>query len=475
MNILKKLPIDFFGLPVTLNIAGREKAISKHGIFLSFLLIGYMLWILYTTGRELIIKRNPSITTSETFVENPPKVVFSPDIFPITLQLSSSDDTGLVSIMDESVYHISAKQIIFKTIYLDAGNTTSEDLSIDLDMEICTLDSLRDFQSSFSALPLDTQHCLSRNQSNINQISLQGTEASPYFSGLGFTLVRCLNSSDSPIICAPEDEIQAALANAWLTIGYTQLIIDPENTANPGSRFGKTTYSLLDANSYKTTYFEMSKVDVISDLGWIVEDKHSQSYLRVDSVDTQISLSASPTGEIWTGLFELGQVQTRYERSYTKLQNVLAEIQGLANPAILAIIILTRAYSNMKLKEYLINRIFDVKIKKRITKVKKDKQQKVKSSNSIQTNTVKQKQLDNLQDNSSPTIMNQGIKKVQPENNDKKSLKSYFDSQKSKDNNLISVKYTLNPKDNTENHNFISHIKSKPDEISLKKYLDIFT
>jgi len=77
-----------------------------------------------------------------------------------------------------------------------------------------------------------------------------------------------------------------------------------------------------------------------------------------------IDLTPNENGILGTFAFDINQVSTTYERKYTKLQTVLAQIQGSATAVILGLVIILQPYSQMKFNETLINEFFDVKMKK---------------------------------------------------------------------------------------------------------------
>ena len=209
--------------------------------------------------------------------------------------------------------------------------------------------------------------CLSKKQDNVKETYLQGTQSSEFYGSIFLRLRTCQNTSDSPVVCATPEKISSMMRGALITTAYNQLSINPQEPEEPGSMFRANTFTPVDTATVRTTSFNMVNVKVTSDVGWLVEDRHTLEYMKMDNVIQSMSLGSSPRGILWTGIFQLSQLQTNYKRSYPRVQELLAGIQGLISATILAILLLTKTYSRMKMKESLINEIFDVKVKKKRT------------------------------------------------------------------------------------------------------------
>jgi len=122
---------------------------------------------------------------------------------------------------------------------------------------------------------------------------------------------------------------------------------------------------MLSPTMLKSGVIELNHLKVIDDDGWLFESKKVKNYIKVATPTEYFDLEPDEDGFLWSGIFQMGQLKTTYERKYTRLQTVLAQIQGSAATVILALVILLRPYSQVKFKEVLINELFDVKVRKR--------------------------------------------------------------------------------------------------------------
>jgi len=122
---------------------------------------------------------------------------------------------------------------------------------------------------------------------------------------------------------------------------------------------------MISPTLYKSAVGKLTHLNVVDDDNWLFETKEVKNFLQINSPTEYLDTTPDPDGFLWNGFFDLGQVVTTYERKYTKLQTVLAQIQGSAATVILGLIIILHPYSQAKFNETLINELFDVKMKKR--------------------------------------------------------------------------------------------------------------
>jgi len=227
-------------------------------------------------------------------------------------------------------------------------------------------------------------YCIKPEQSNLAKIELAGKEDLSTYKAFYIGIQQCYNTSTKT--CKSDDEMQAKLTRSWINIIYLQAAINPQNFLNPNQRFVADYTTMLSPSMLKSGIIRLNHLNVIDDDGWLFENKKTKKYIKVDTPVENFDLEPHAYGFLYSGVFELGQVITTYERQYTRLQTVLAQIQGSAATVILALIIILRPYSQVKFQEVLINELFDIKIKK------KD-QVNVNGKNAPRRNSKKRKSL----------------------------------------------------------------------------------
>jgi len=144
-----------------------------------------------------------------------------------------------------------------------------------------------------------------------------------------------------------------------------QAAINPQNFSYPNQRFIQFYNTMLSPSMLKSGIIKLNHLHVIDDDGWLYETKNVKKFIQAERASENFNIGNDSRGYLFSGVFELGQVNTTYQRQYTRLQTVLAQIQGSAATVILVLIIILRPYSQLKFQEVLVNELFDVKMKKK--------------------------------------------------------------------------------------------------------------
>ena len=73
--------VDYFGVPVSLNSAGRDKSVNTHGIICAILFSAFILWAIYDASGDLIAKKSPSTTSYQSLKQTRKKTFLNKDTF----------------------------------------------------------------------------------------------------------------------------------------------------------------------------------------------------------------------------------------------------------------------------------------------------------------------------------------------------------------------------------------------------------
>jgi len=355
--------MDLFGLPVSFNFKGSQKSTSKQGFICTVLIAGFILWAIYNSGRVLFVRKNPSTITYNSFEQDPEKIVINEDTFPVAFGLLTPVTQKYFNFINETIYKIEVYQNVFKTSKDSDGTVTSQRILLPLETEICTPDHFGRYKSLFSDIPLNSLYCIKKNQTLVDEVALQGTITSTLFNGFSFGVRVCQSSNTT--VCASDAEINSILTGSWLHLHYPQLAVNPQNVTNPDLIFRQSYVTMLSPSTYKTSVMNLGHVVVSSDMGWLVEDKKVENYVKMAGVTENLDTNSNIQGYMLNLLVQLDQLKTNYERNYPKLQDVLAQIQGLVTIVILSVVVLMKPYSHLKFNESLINDIFEVKMTKK--------------------------------------------------------------------------------------------------------------
>lgn len=178
--------------------------------------------------------------------------------------------------------------------------------------------------------------------------------------------VRCLEGGTSSTgkECKSNSETTNILSNyAYASFYYPTLTVDPSDYENPISLDVKNVFFLIDPTLKLTTYNRFQEIQMISDYGWMFEEIHKQSALTFsdqssDYVTTAIAdLQDEYKGIINSSVFYYDKYKKIYNRTYTKIQNVVAEVQGMLQYLTFFLAIIVNTYNKYYLEYDLINTI----------------------------------------------------------------------------------------------------------------------
>ena len=71
----------------------------------------------------------------------------------------------------------------------------------------------------------------------------------------------------------------------------------------------------------------LNHLQVKSDLGWLTSNSKIQNYIKLDQVKEVTNYKLDPTG-FFRFVVRVGKVKTHYIRSYTKIQDISAQVNG---------------------------------------------------------------------------------------------------------------------------------------------------
>ena len=358
MRYIKNWQVDLFAVPITLNHEGREKAKSFHGIFITLLFAGFIIWFIYTLSKQMFSHENPNTITYDTFQEIPDALELNSETFPFAIGMQLPSAYSLAYFMDEQIYVPVIKLLVFTSITESDGSITKDRQIIDVDIEPCTLKHFGSASDNVKALPLSSMYCVKPEQANLKKIELAGKEDLSTYKAFYVGIQQCYDTATKT--CKDATEIEDKLTRSWINIIYLQAAINPQNFTEPNQRFVSGYSTMLSPSMLKSGIIQLNHLNVIDDDGWLFESKKTKNFIKVANPIENFDLEPDAAGFIYSGVFELGQVTTTYERQYTRLQTVHAQIQGSAATVILVLIILLRPYSEVKFKETLINELFDV-------------------------------------------------------------------------------------------------------------------
>jgi len=409
--------VDIFGKPVTLNFNGKSKSKSFIGACFSGLALAFFIWAFFIFSMDMFKKRNPKTITSQSFHENPAAMTISPDTFAFGFGLQEPETS--FHYIDETIYTVEVS-LNALTREIQADGTVNEVWSgIPLETETCTIKHFGKLGEKFATIELDKLYCLKIDQPAINTLTIEGVFESPVFQYISTTVKACDNSTrpvgSSP--CVSPDTLKYYLGGGYFATYFTNLAIDPKNYNDPTIDYRDSYYTSLPYPYYKELALWLTHLEVKSDVGWLTEEVEYQDFITFEKTVENLNFRQD-MGSVMTFVVRVDKIKTHYERSYTKISDVFAEVNGLGAAVIVAMAFILQPYSNIKFNESLINELFDIKSpphsdkKDKKTKEQKNKKQanstqkrNSKSNNNLHKEIVKKHLEIDIAESSSPNFV----------------------------------------------------------------------
>jgi hypothetical protein len=218
---------------------------------------------------------------------------------------------------DETIFKLEAFQsesFKNKEGYIDYKMTA-------LKIEKCNFDKFSPFHREvFNGVPTYNMFCLE------DTFSVEGTYFSVNFRYLLVKVSECKNTTEYQK-CKSKAVIDKNLKLGFFTFAYTDINIDPTNYTNPNQIYNPNAYVPVSNEQYREVTHNQKLVRINTDKGWLFTDSTTEDYIQSDNAK-ELVLN-TPKENFLNYFFRFGNKVDTYNRSYTKIQNVAANIGGI--------------------------------------------------------------------------------------------------------------------------------------------------
>ena len=348
-NFLKH--IDIFGKKTELKMAGHSKYKTTLGGVFTLVLVSLSTLLFINYSSDIVYRHNPTVVFSEIFSPNPEITDFSKEtnFFTVGLQYPSG-----IQFVDYSIY-------IPQVYMYITDKTTNIIKSTLIPIERCleaNLPSdpvLHDYFGNPVGSNLSDLLCVK----DLDQYFIKGSFDNDIYYAMQIKIYLCSNNTKDPnaIICKSPEEIKQKMG--FFGVYYMDYLIDPQNFEQPGKAIGKGYYSPLSLGMSKNVarYIATSKVN--SNDGFIFNSFNSYTYPTFKEDIETLQTDDTNSGMLMKFVIRKYHNNLIYERSYKKLQNILAEIGGFIQIIYLFFFLLTMPIVSKRYFEKIINTVYD--------------------------------------------------------------------------------------------------------------------
>jgi hypothetical protein len=211
----------------------------------------------------------------------------------------------------------------------------------------------------FGTLPnIEQYFCVMPGTKNLTLFNEYGNTIDG-FANVNIMINRCTNSSlfYAPGRCADSQTINEALTAGFLTFMYLDSYIDHNNATQPNIQYIAHKIFDLSTLSFQRIYINFKNVVYESENGFVFESVNTVKFIQYDSVRLYSDNRKSGYYPETFSSLNLNAVDTTdvYNRSYIKLQTLLANIGGVVN----GILTIAAVFMNIFTKRMNLTRLID--------------------------------------------------------------------------------------------------------------------
>ena len=340
INGLKSIfySLDLFKTPIYFHMNSKTKIPSQLSFYISLCIICFLSAFFFQS--DLFAKKSPFSSIQTIATNSRPRIDFQNENMGVAVSLS--DDYNVI-INDDSIYTWS-----MVNYYVNSnGDIIEEDRKT---LGICNESDFKTHGDAFKNIGLKDAIC-----PTTGNFSVEGYWDEKYTRYLDIKLNKC-NNSTSLIICKSDEEIFKFFQDKYMNIYFSDNIIDVNNFKNPINQIYKNKFYLMDSKISKKYTFNFKKVEFISDSGLIFGDQTQVESFSFGNVDQDFMTDNLN----WVGSMLLYSSSEIYviERRYQKLQEVIANLGGLANSLLIIGFFITYLEKEFILFKSIINTLY---------------------------------------------------------------------------------------------------------------------
>lgn len=350
---------DIIGQEPTLRIGNTVRNQTIWGGLLCILLILLLFVGFLYFGQEIYYKQQPETIESTLLTSESDIISISPGNFSIFFAIQ--DSNGDYIDFNDGYFNISMNLLkLTRNSAPIESEISSEAVNIEttpLKYTVCSREEFDSYGNSTTFLNPKNHICLSNaNQDSSLDLSIYGSTSLNQLQYLQIEFSKCTTDSN----CKSQSEIDTKLNGSVLLIKYIESIVDFRKFQNFLTQVLKEEKIYLFPTLTKSVDLEILKVEMKTDTGYMLESFESIEFFEKLSINAnKISESADNTKLGILNVLPAYKTETYY-RKYYKVQNLLAEMGGLAKSFLIIAFILNYFHDQATYYEKLIDDLFDV-------------------------------------------------------------------------------------------------------------------
>jgi hypothetical protein len=336
---------DIVSPEVRQSVNGKTRFNSTFGALITILGSSFIMYILINSMLDMIKKKNPDIRQNQNVII--PNISLDNYSLPIAFVLGGG--SGVLGNTTYNEKFLNFTPMLVTSTVVNTSSTGKRGVYIPLNYSTCTNDSFgkyKDLYLQSMAGNISSYYCL-----NFTNVTLHSTQAIPPGSFVEFYFSICSNGTYANGTAKPGKCLtQSALDTRWdrlvAQFFFLDTFVDVSNVKNPVQYMINSKNYWFNRAFYLRNYWNFREITVSSDLGWVLEDKVEIRSFQFDPiVPSEInSKNFDDPNNKFRLTISTNNVLIDYNRSFLKIQNIIANVGGLFNALIILGTILNHAF-----------------------------------------------------------------------------------------------------------------------------------
>ena len=358
MTFLSRLKdIDCYSIAPQIYLNGRKQKTSLLGFGLTiFTFICYFCIFVYFLAKML----DPSNVNVVTYTEYSTRYLsFNLTHENTYFAFGVEDPDTYDYFIDDSIYYLKA---LFKRGVRNEKTGVFEWNVTELEIEPCNINNFgEEYKSLFQKKPLNQMHCIK----NMTEI-LEGHFSQDQYSFFMVQIFECKNTTENNNKCKPKDNIDKYLNGTFISILFESVSVDPKDYEHPGQPVVENIYTTFSKTFHKEIHIYLKIIDIISDKGIIFTSNKRQSVIQADSF--QDMFTNIPKDSMCDITIKLSDKFEQMKRTYSKLQEVLANLGGFIKVISAVVYFISLAPIETVYEKSIINKLYTFSYKQNTTR-----------------------------------------------------------------------------------------------------------
>ena len=347
--------IDYFGMSMKLSFNKEDKFRTILGGIITLLILALALTIFINLSSNLVNRKQPKTNYFEDRQISAPII----NLKKMNIILSVGYlDVNFDHLYDPTYFDFFASE--FSAIKYDNGSSYFGNKPL-------KLTSCSDFKENYTKSGFEKDYVnnnveFGRCLDPPDDINIGGDFTTNFFANIQFSVLKCVNSTNSKIICKSKEQIAKKIAGGYFLFYYTNRYLNLENYTSPFTEYFTNYFIVTDPNTHKFVEIFFKNVIVTSDSGLIFPSVSTESNLVFDRFREQFD-TFTPNSILDFYVNSSNNISF-YSRFYMKIQDLSATLGGILNICMLIGLLITRTINTFKMNEIILNTLFNFKEKK---------------------------------------------------------------------------------------------------------------